>query len=109
MTARDYPPAGVVHVLDCDEAPRERLLVISARSLRQSHDRPHRCITSAVVAANADCVIERVDYELHDYVESTIWPVDATRPLCRACRGTHAGSPFIGLATARSLLGPASS
>jgi hypothetical protein len=89
MERREYEPAGVVHVLDCDEGPAERLLVLRAQGLRGSHDRPHRCVTAAAVAANDEVVIERVDYGPHDHVESTIWPDDATRALCRTCRGTH--------------------
>jgi hypothetical protein len=90
MDKRDYLPAGVVHVADCDDAPAG-LLTIPAKSLRGSHDRPHSCVTTAAVAANRDVVVERLDVEPHGYARSTIWPEDAARPLCRICRGTHPG------------------
>lgn len=93
MGRREYEPAGVVHVADCAEAPAGRMFILRAAALRNSHDRPHSCFTRAHAAANAEIVIERVDYKTHAYVQSTIWPADATRPLCRTCRGTHGDNP----------------
>ncbi|GIF15145.1 hypothetical protein [Actinoplanes teichomyceticus] len=92
MERHEYPPAGVVHTADCEDAP-PGLLTLPAQALRGSHDRPHRCVNSAAVAANRPLVIERVAYEPHPYEESTIHPVDATKPLCRTCRGTHGVDP----------------
>lgn len=88
MELREYEPAGLVHATTCPGAPRG-LVRLQATSLRASHDRPHICINGAWARANRDVVIERIDYEPHDYEPSTILPSDATRELCRTCRGTH--------------------
>lgn len=102
MNRREYEPAGVVHVADCDLAPDERSYILRAAALRNSHDRPHTCFTRAHAAANAEIVIERIDYEKHPYIQSTIFPDDAVRPLCRTCRGTHRHNPPRELVAPRS-------
>ncbi len=105
MERREYEPAGVVHKATCLDGPVEAHFTLRAAALRNSHDRPHFCFTRADAAANAEITIERVDYGPHDYVQSTIWPVDATRPLCRTCRGTHGDNPPRELVAPRSPVG----
>jgi hypothetical protein len=39
-------------------------------------------------------VVEQVEYGRHDYERSDVFPDDATRPLCRRCRGTHGDTTF---------------
>ena len=90
---RDYDPV-LIHRATCPEAP-QGLLLLTARSVAQAHPhgRPHRCLTNEMARSNCGVVIEQVTPEPHDYVESTIVPADATRPLCRICRGTHGEAP----------------
>ncbi|MEU4422234.1 hypothetical protein AB0F81_16530 [Actinoplanes sp. NPDC024001] len=80
----------VVHSADCDDAPASTL-VYPARAAADAYPngRPHRCFHRRTARA----VIEHVEYEAHAYVPSTIRPDDATRPLCRVCRGTHGPGP----------------
>jgi hypothetical protein len=94
MDSREYEPT-LVHDQRCPEAPIGEML-FPARAVAQAypHARPHRCLSPAVARANGNVVIEKAAvYPPHDYVESTIRPYDATRALCRTCRGTHGGSP----------------
>jgi hypothetical protein len=88
--SHDYEPAVVVHSADCDDAP-PTTLVYPARAVADAYPtgRPHRCFHRRTDRA----VVEHIEYETHMYVPSTIRPDDATRPLCRVCRGTHGCSP----------------
>lgn len=91
MGNKVYPPQPWIHDADCPYAPRG-LLLFKASSLPQLYPlaRPHTCFSRDTVTRNCDCVAEQVDYEPHPYVRSTIWPSDATGPLCGTCRGNHA-------------------
>lgn len=90
MERRDYDPAVVIHVADCDEAPADPGMIYPARAMQAyPNGRPHQCFQREAITRNAPSIVERVEYERHDYVPSTIFPDDATRPLCRTCRGTH--------------------
>jgi hypothetical protein len=51
--------------------------------------RPHICFDKDTIRFNRACVAEDVPVKPHPYVRSTIWPVDATGPLCHTCRGSH--------------------
>ena len=61
------------------------------------HGKPHRCLSGVYARGNGGVIVETVAPEPHDYVASTIQPADATRPLCRTCRGTH-GNGLVGSA-----------
>lgn len=93
MGERHYPPQPWIHEATCPDAPRG-LTTISARDLRTAHPygRPHNCVDRDTFTFNRACVAEVVDYEPHPYVYSTIWPEDATGPLCSICRGSHSES-----------------
>ncbi|WP_328465564.1 hypothetical protein OHA21_43915 [Actinoplanes sp. NBC_00393] len=98
MTAKDYPPAPVVHDAHrCDDAPAG--IRVSANAAREAapNARAHRCFSRVTVVWRHDVVIEPVEYEPHAYEASTILScedgIQATRPLCRICRGTHGEQP----------------
>ncbi|MGK5677607.1 hypothetical protein [Actinoplanes sp. URMC 104] len=84
---KDYPPARLIHESTCPDAPGG--LVLPASAFRDSHDRPHTCVTRDTIRNNRPVVTEHVEYERHTYTPSTIEPADATRKLCRVCYGTH--------------------
>lgn len=90
MGDRIYPPQPWIHQADCDEAPRG-LETFKATTVADLHPlgRPHVCFDADTIVFNRDCVAETVAYEPHPYVRSTIWPEDATGPLCHTCRGSH--------------------
>lgn len=95
MNARDYDPAVRIHAAGCPAAPPS-LLVVPGRSIaeRYPNGRPHPLCVSSASQARGALVVETVDYPPHSYVASTIKPDDATRALCRTCRGTHGGDPL---------------
>lgn len=86
-----YPPAPTVHEVTCDGAP-PGLLIVKARTLHGGHFRAHDCVSRNTVLYNRDCVLEPAFDEPHSYERSTVWPEDATGPLCQVCGGTHAES-----------------
>ena len=90
MGDRLYPPQPWIHEATCVDAP-PGLPTMKARDVPAAHPygRPHHCVDRDTVTYNRDCVAEAVDYEPHTYVRSTIWPQDATGPLCSTCRGSH--------------------
>ncbi len=90
MGERLYPPQPWIHESACPDAPRG-LMTVKARDVPTVHPygRPHTCFDRDTVAFNRDCMAEAVDYEPHPYSRSTIWPADATGPLCSTCRGSH--------------------
>jgi hypothetical protein len=85
-----YPPQPWLHEATCVDAPRG-LPIIKAQDVPTTYPygRPHTCVDRDTGTFNRDCVAEFVDYETHPYVYSTIWPADATGPLCSTCRGSH--------------------
>lgn len=90
MGDREYPPQEWIHVVTCDLAPAG-LPVFPARETMtlHPHSRPHDCFSSNAVAFNRNCVAEDGDIGPHPYVRSTLWPEDATGPLCHTCHGSH--------------------
>jgi len=90
MGDRFYPPQEWIHLATCDDAPAG-LPVFKARETMalHPHSRPHGCITSNAIAVNLDCVAESGDIGPHPYRRSTLWPKDATGPLCADCHGSH--------------------
>jgi hypothetical protein len=93
MSERLYPPQEWIHVRTCKDAPRG-LPVFKARDTmtEHPHSRPHNCFTRAAVTFNDDCVAEPGDLGPHPYRRSTLWPEDATGPLCAECYGSHSES-----------------
>jgi hypothetical protein len=91
---RDYPPAHTIHELGCPEAPTD-LIAFRARGTREAHPNgfPHTCVTSDTVKHNREVVAEPPSFEPHPYAPSAAEQPDATRPLCRTCRGTHPNEP----------------
>jgi hypothetical protein len=86
---REYPPGAVFHIPSCpdvaDSAPS--LPVLQAVAANPSH---RYCVCTGGGPDDApQVVIERVDYGPHLYGPSPNRPRDATRALCRTCRGTH--------------------
>ena len=96
-----YPPAPELHEARCEFAP-SGLVRVSAKAALDAYPyaRVH-CITRATVEAHRFCVVERATYEDHRFVRSSIWPADATGPLCMTCRGTHPESAIWALPHAR--------
>jgi hypothetical protein len=90
MGDRYYPPQEWIHVTTCKDAP-PGLTVFRARDTmtEHPHSRPHNCFTSKAIAYNVDCVAEPGDIGPHPYRRSTLWPHDATGPLCADCHGSH--------------------
>ena len=86
---RDYEPV-LIHAAGCPDAP-EGPASVPAVSVAKAypHGKPHRCLSGAYARGNGGVIVETVVTEPHVYVASTIQPADATRPLCRTCRGTH--------------------
>jgi hypothetical protein len=87
---RHYPPAHIIHEANCPDAPKRRI-VFRASGLRHAYANgvPHTCFTRQTVLQNRDVVAEAVEYEPHPYQPSGATQLDAVRPLCRTCRGTH--------------------
>ena len=85
-----YPPQPWIHEAACLDAPAG-LATFQARAVETLYPlgRPHYCFDKDTVAHNRDCVAETADVEPHPFVCSTIWPADATGPLCHTCRGSH--------------------
>jgi hypothetical protein len=90
VSLREYPPGAIFHTSSCPEitghsAPS--LPVLQAVAANPSH---RYCICTGGGPDTAPyVVVERVDYGPHLYVPSPSRPRDATRALCRTCRGTH--------------------
>lgn len=90
MTKRHYEPAVYVHEATCEDAPNQAI-VYSPLAVAGAYPtaRPHTCFSRATITMGRKVVIEHVVYEPHRYEAATIYPVDAIRPLCTVCRGTH--------------------
>ena len=99
-----YPPQPWIHEATCQDAP-PGLPTTKARQVPVAYPyaRPHTCVDRDTGVVNRDCVAEIVDYEPHPYVYSTIWPQDATGPLCSTCRGSHPESAIEALRRTRIL------
>jgi hypothetical protein len=90
MGDRVYPPQEWIHESTCDGAPRGLPTFPVGDTMRlHPHSRPHICINRNTITFNRDCVAESGDIGPHPYVRSTIWPEDATGPLCHTCHGSH--------------------
>lgn len=87
MTTRDYPPAVLVHVPACPDAPRG-LITQRTPEIARTHPngRMHHCYHFSVQARG---VVETMVYPPHAYEQSTVTYPDATRPMCAVCGGTH--------------------
>jgi hypothetical protein len=93
---REYPPGAVFHIPSCPDiyghcAPSVQVL----RAVAENPSHRYCLCTGGGPDSAPYVVIERVDYGPHLYVPSANQPRDATRPLCRVCRGTH-GEPAPG-------------
>lgn len=102
MGTRTYPPQPWIHETSCNETPHG-LPSFKARELPTAYPlgRPHTCFDKDTVTFNRDCVAEPFKASPHRYLRSTIWPEDATGPLCAICRGSHPESALIGLSLSR--------
>ena len=85
----EYLAQPVVHRVGCPDAARDAVLRDS-RDVARTHPyaRPHGCFSPWQAPAS---VVVDVSYPEHTYDPCMTWPGDAPRPLCRVCRGTHAG------------------
>jgi hypothetical protein len=86
---RDYPPAHIVHEAKCPAAPLGLFAFKATVLAAYPNSRPHTCISRETVTYNRLVVVEPVGYPRHAYEPSGATQPDATRPLCRTCRGTH--------------------
>lgn len=97
VTPRDYPPAASVHDPSrCEHAPPGILMSPRAAAEAYPNARPHTCFTRDTITAGRAVVVEHIDYEPHRYQPSTIQHesgINAIRPLCKICRGTHGDAP----------------
>jgi hypothetical protein len=86
---RDYAPAHIIHEETCEEAPG--LIAFRAQNLLEAYptSTPHTCFSRDSVNNNRYVVAEPGEYERHDWQPSTLVLLDATRALCKICRGTH--------------------
>jgi hypothetical protein len=97
VTTKDYPPAPIVHDARCEDAPEG--VPVPPRGVLQSYPNAtvHTCFSNATVTSGRGVIVEQGDYEPHPYEESTVTTVEvgvqAARPLCRTCRGTHPDEP----------------
>ncbi len=87
---KEYPPAHTIHEARCPEAPAG-LFSFRAGNLGQAYPnaRPHHCFTRDTVRMNLPVVAEHIAYQAHPYEPSTLRPEDASKALCKICRGTH--------------------
>jgi hypothetical protein len=85
---RDYPPAVRVHGIDCLEIKGLLLSRLPAAEIVRQYPNgePHHACLSPRDKVG---VIEAVEYPGHAYEESSVFPPDATKPLCAYCKGTH--------------------
>ena len=104
MTGRIYPPAPTIHEATCEDAP-PGLLVLSPRAIHDAHPVTflHTCVSADTARAGRPCVAEPNTRAPHGYVRSSIWPDDATGPLCSICRGSHPESAAAALAAPRTV------
>lgn len=84
---REYPPGVVFHAPDCVDGGNATALPLgAAKEVYPSHQ-------FDVCATPGDTPYVAVEHvhigKTHEYAQSDKWPNDATRPLCRVCRGTH--------------------
>jgi hypothetical protein len=90
---RDYPPGAVFHSPSCPEINGHSAPSIPVmRAVAENPSHQYCMCTGGNQDAVPYVVIQRVDYGDHLYVPSPNWPHDATRALCRTCRGTHGES-----------------
>lgn len=90
MRLRDYPPGTVFHSPSCPDINGHSAPSLAASRAIAENPSHQWCFCTGGGPDNAPyVVIQRVDYGPHLYVPSPNKPADATRALCRTCRGTH--------------------
>jgi hypothetical protein len=104
---RHYPPGVEFHAPHCREGGNSIAVQVASAITEFPNYQFHICFDPVIAASIARdpkamaefapyVVVEKPDYGSHRYAPSrpgdgTPQPPDAIRPLCRVCRGTHAG------------------
>jgi len=85
---REYPPAVRVHGINCQDI--KGLLLSRLAMTKVVHQYPNGTPhLTCLSGGDRFGVIEAVKYPDHAYEESSVFPQDATKPLCAYCKGTH--------------------
>ena len=94
MRIRDYPPGVVLHAPHCRDAGDGNAPGLGVRVAIAQYPIHQFCYCTGNDPGNAPyVVVEQIDFGIHLYVPSGTRPADATRPLCKTCRGTHGMLP----------------
>ena len=90
----DYPPGVVLHAPHCPEAGDGNAPGLDVRQAIAAYPSYQLCGCAGGSPDTAPyVVVEQINYGIHLYVPAGARPDDATRPLCKTCRGTHGTLP----------------